>query len=108
MGVSRFRPGGGEPRLEGVPRFLVESYVAASSAAFEDACERARTTADSDARVVYVETTYLPGDETVFHLFDAPSAESLDEAGRRAGLQFERIVPAVNHPSRERKENRDA
>ena len=87
-----------------MPRFLVESYVAASSDAFDDACERARLTAKA-AGVHYVDTTYLPGDETVLHLFDAPSAEALDEAGRRAGLQFERIVQAVNDSADRRKEN---
>ena len=91
-----------------MPRFLVESYVAASSAAFDDACELARLTAKNSTGVHYVDTTYLPGDETVLHLFDAPSAAALDEAGRRAGLQFERIVPAVNDPAGGRKENRDA
>ena len=87
-----------------MPRFLVESYVAASSAAFDDACERARLTVAAGTDLVYVDTTYLPEDETVLHLFDAPSVAALDEAGRRAGLQFERIVPAVNDPAGERKE----
>ena len=105
MGVSRFRREGRESRLESVPRFLVESYVAASSAAFDDACARARQTAEGGREVRYVDTTYLPGDETVLHLFDAPSAEALDEAGRRAGLQFERIVLAVNDSADRRKEN---
>jgi hypothetical protein len=88
-----------------VPRFLVESYVAASPAAFADACERARLTARAAQGVRYVDTTYVPGDETVLHLFDAPSVEALEEAGRRAGLQFERIVPAVNDSADRRKEN---
>lgn len=82
-----------------MPRFLVESYVADSSAAFDDARERARLTAEQSADVGYVESTYVPGDETVLHLFDAPSAALLEEAGRRAGLQFERIVAAVNERS---------
>jgi uncharacterized protein DUF4242 len=88
-----------------VPRFLVESYVADSSAAFDDACERARRTAAQADDVRYVDTTYLPGDDTVLHLFDAPSLEALDEAGRRAGLQFERIVEAVNDSADRRKGN---
>lgn len=82
-----------------MPRFLVESYVADSSAAFDDARERARLTAEQSADVGYVESTYVPGDETVLHLFDAPSAALLEEAGHRAGLQFERIVAAVNERS---------
>ena len=91
-----------------MPRFLVESYVAASPEAFDDACERARRTAKSVSDIRYVDTTYLPGDETVLHLFDAPTVAALDEAGRRAGLEFVRIVPAVNDPTGDRKENRDA
>ena len=82
-----------------MPRFLVESYVADSSAAFDDARERARLTAERGADVLYVESTYVPGDETVMHLFDAPSVEALEAAGRSAGLQFERIVVAVNERS---------
>ena len=82
-----------------MPRFLVESYVADSSAAFDDARERARLTAEQSAEVGYVESTYVPGDQTVLHLFDAPSVAALEEAGRRAGLQFERIVEAVNERS---------
>lgn len=91
--------------LQGVPRFLVESYVATSSAAFDDARAQARLTARSARDVSYVETTYLPGDETVLHLFDAPSAETLAAAGRRAGLEFERIVPAVSDATEPRKGN---
>jgi 2-methylisocitrate lyase-like PEP mutase family enzyme len=82
-----------------MPRFLVESYVAESTAAFDDARERARLTAETGADVLYVESTYVPSDQTVLHLFDAPSVAVLDEAGRRAGLQFERIVEAVNERS---------
>lgn len=82
-----------------MPRFLVESYVAESTAAFDDARERARLTAESGADVLYVESTYVPGDQTVLHLFDAPSLAVLEEAGRRTGLQFERIVAAVNERS---------
>jgi hypothetical protein len=88
-----------------MPRFLVESYVADSSAAFDDACELARLTAEGATNVHYVDTTYLPGDETVLHLFDAPSGDALEEAGRRAGLQFERIVQAVNDSAQRRKEH---
>ena len=103
MGVPRFRADGLEARLACVPRFLVESYVATSSTAFEDACERARLTADLGAGVDYVQTTFLPGDEMALHFFEAPSVEALDEAGRRAGLDFERIVEAVEASARSTK-----
>jgi hypothetical protein len=78
-----------------VPSFLVESYAAASPDALDEARERARRTAELGAGVCYVRTTFLPDDETILHLFEAPSVSALDEAGRRAALQFERIVEAV-------------
>jgi hypothetical protein len=78
-----------------VPTYLVESYVSAAPAALEDARERARRTAELGIGVRYLRTTFLPGDETILHLFEAPSVSELDEAGQRAALQFERIVEAV-------------
>ncbi len=75
--------------------YLVESYVAHSPAAIEASREKARKTAELGASVLYVRSTYLPEDEVVFHLFEAPSAEALDRAGRAAALSFERIVEAV-------------
>lgn len=87
-----------------MPRFLVESYVVESASAFDDACRRARATATAGAGVSYVHTTFLPGDETVLHLFEAPSAEAIEAAGREAGLRFERIVEAIEDSAESRKE----
>jgi hypothetical protein len=79
-----------------MPSFLVESYAAASPDALDEAREHARLTARLGGGVRYVRTTFLPGDETILHLFEAPSASALDEAARRAALPFERIVEAVD------------
>ncbi|MDP9281975.1 MAG: DUF4242 domain-containing protein [Chloroflexota bacterium] len=76
-----------------MPRYLVESY--SSGAAVSEARERARLTAHLGAGVTYVRTTFLPGDETVLHMFEAPSAEALDKAGRLAALEFQRIIEAI-------------
>lgn len=78
-----------------MPSYLVEAYSAGSEAAVADAKERAHRTAELAEGVRYVRTTFLPDDETILHLFEAPSASAIDEAGRRAALQFERIVEAV-------------
>ena len=45
--------------------------------------------------VRYVRTTFLPGDETVLHLFEARSSDALRNAARNAALPYERIVEAV-------------
>jgi hypothetical protein len=83
-----------------MPSYLVEAYVARSRADdARGAALRARKAAEQLSRegtpVRYVRTTFLPEDETCFHLFEAPSAEAVGEVSRRAGLGWARIVPAV-------------
>ncbi len=89
-----------------MPSYLVESYLPATPAAVETARAQARRTAELGTGVRYVRTTFLPGDETILHLFEAPSAAALDEAGRRAALRFERIVEAVEGAVHSREEER--
>jgi hypothetical protein len=88
-----------------MPSYLVESY-GAGPAAVDDARERARLAAELGDGVRYLRTTFLPGDETILHLFEAPSASAVDEAGRRAALPIERIVEAVEGPADSPKEER--
>ena len=78
-----------------MPSYLVESYLADSPAAVDEARSRARSLDDDGAGVHYVRTTFLPGDETILHVFEAPSPEALRDAVRNAALQYERIVEAV-------------
>ena len=89
-----------------MPSYLVESYAAGSEAALNDARARAHRTAELGRGVRYIRTTFLPGDETILHFFEAPSAAVLDEAGRRAALPFERIVEAVEGSAETREETR--
>ena len=88
-----------------MPSFLVEVYVPHSGAEEAlDAGRRARAAADglSDEGVPirFVRTTFLPDDETCFHLFEADSPAAVEEAGRRAGLGRMRIVAAIEAPRR--------
>lgn len=73
--------------------YLVESYAANSGV--EDQRERAQLAAEVGAGVRYIRTTFLPGDETLLHLFEAESPEAIREAVRVAALPHERIVEAV-------------
>ena len=73
--------------------YLVESYAASSVVAEQR--ERARRTAELGSGVRYVRTTFLPGDETALHVFEATSPEALRNAARDAALNYERIVEAV-------------
>jgi hypothetical protein len=47
------------------------------------------------SRVRYLRSIHVPEDETCFHLFESESAEVVWEAGRRAGLTFDRVAAAV-------------
>lgn len=87
-----------------MPSYLVESYANDSPAVLADARGRARRTAELGAGIRYLRTTFLPRDETLLHLFEAPSLEALDVAGRLAALRFERIVEAVETTQEEREE----
>jgi hypothetical protein len=61
-----------------MPTYLVEAYAADAPAALDEARARAQLTAELGTGVRYLRTTFLPGDETLLHLFEAPSAEALD------------------------------
>jgi hypothetical protein len=80
-----------------MPTFLVESYGPDRDDAIAEARERALLAAELGIDVRYVRTTFVPEDETLLHVFEAPSAETLERAGRLAMLAFERIVEAVEH-----------
>ena len=78
-----------------MPNYLVESYLADTPGAVERSRERARALADAGEGVRYVRTTFLPGDETILHVFEAPSPEALSRAVSEAALPYGRIVEAV-------------
>lgn len=81
--------------VDAVPRYLVECYLVDSGAALDEARRCARRTAELGDGIDYVRTTFLPGDQTLFHLFVAPSAAVLGDAGRQAALRIDRIVEAI-------------
>jgi uncharacterized protein DUF4242 len=81
-------------------RYLVEAYVPRSrasdaGAAGRDAKNAAEELAREGIHVHYVRTTFLPEDETCFHVFEAPSEEAVTEVCRRAGIGSGRIVKAL-------------
>lgn len=82
-----------------MPKFVIESYIAAQPASVTDALARARRTAELADGVSYLRTTFVPSDETCFHLFDAPSLQMLVEAARLGALSHLRIVEAVEMPA---------
>jgi hypothetical protein len=81
-----------------MPSYLVESY--ATGGVVESHRERARLAAKLGTGVRYVRTAFLPGDETILHLFEATSAEALSRAARNTALQYDRIVEPIEAEGR--------
>jgi len=83
-----------------VQTYLVEVYLPRSRAPEARATGRraraaAKALAHEGVPIRYVRTTYLPDDETCFHVFEAASTDIVEEAGRRAGLGPGRVVAAI-------------
>ena len=88
------------PSVGGVKQFLVEVFVPRSeadalAAAEQRAREAARRLSENAAEIRYVRATYVPEDETCFHVYEAVSADAVGEAARRAALTFDRVAEAV-------------
>ena len=77
--------------------YLVEAYTSKSGQGdLGSLVARARRASARMRRdgieVRYLRPILVPEDEICFHLFEAPSAEAVGEASRRAELVYERIV----------------
>jgi hypothetical protein len=81
-----------------MPTYLLESYGPDRDDTLADARRRATRTAEGGVDVRYLHTTFLPGEQTLLHVFEAASLDALDQAAGRAGLSYERIVEAVEAP----------
>ena len=79
---------------------LVEHYWPGVTAeAFRGAADRVRASAEEMAQgagsIRFLHSTLVPEDEAAFCVFAAESAALVEEAYRRAGVAFERIVDAL-------------
>ena len=82
-----------------MPSYLVERYLPATGAANIDAAVAGINA--SDGRVRHLRATFVPEDETCFHVVEAPSLEAVREALKRAAITYERIVEAVEGSQKE-------
>jgi hypothetical protein len=94
-----------------VEYFLAELYLpSAGSGGVVEATARARAAAEELARdgdlLRFLPITFVPGDETCFVAYEAAAAEVVAEAGRLAGLDFDRIVAAVEDSAEPQTEGR--
>ena len=65
-----------------------------------DAARRAKAAAAemtaAGTPVSYLRSTFLPGDQTCYCLFEGPSEQAVAQANDTAGIPYERIVAAVH------------
>jgi hypothetical protein len=65
-----------------------------------DAARRVRAAAAemtaAGTPVAYLRSTFLPGDQACYCLFEAPSEQAVAQANDNAGIPYERIIPAVH------------
>ena len=77
--------------------FVVERYLPGLSRSdLLHGLSRLERDVQSEGQAVrYLGSTIVLGDEACFCQFEGPSEAAVAEANRRAGLSFDRIVPAV-------------
>jgi hypothetical protein len=80
--------------------YLLEGYSPVDPEARARALSRIRVAAHAMAKqglaVRHVRTILVPGDETSFHLVEAPSLTAVEELVQAAGLSSVRIVEALD------------
>jgi hypothetical protein len=64
----------------------------------ESASLAAKRLARVSEGVRYVRSVFLPDEETVFHLFEAPSPAIVIDAAARVELGMDRIAKAIERP----------
>jgi len=75
-----------------MPIFLVERYLPGRDRDWLEAALARLATEQATAE--YLGSSYVPSDDSCFCRFEAESIEEVQEANRRAGVPFARVVPA--------------
>ena len=89
-----------------MPNFVVERYRPRtdpdSLRALADRLTAGARQVSPDGRSVrYLDTIFLPGDETCLHLFEADTGSAVQAVIRLAGIEVDRVVPAEQIDPRE-------
>ena len=84
-----------------MPKYMVERHLPGISPdQLQAAAARAKSTTaemtQEGTPVRYLRSTFVPGEEKCFCLFDGPSADAVKQANERAEIPFERIVDAMH------------
>lgn len=84
-----------------MPKYMVERHLPGITPdQLQAAAARAKSTTAEMSRqgtpVRYLRSTFVPGEEKCFCLFDGPSEDAVREANEKADIPFERIVEALH------------
>jgi hypothetical protein len=86
--------GVGEP--DRIPQFIAEGVLVEPVAPSIARARRAAAQLTGEGRSIrYVRTIIVPEDELCLHVFEAESAATVAELGRRADGRFDRVVAAL-------------
>ena len=96
MWISAFTPGLAALRL--LACYYVAEFYLPGEADLADLAISARAGAEqaasSGAAVSFIEAIFVPADENCFALYQAASSADVADAGRRAGIVFDRVTAA--------------
>jgi hypothetical protein len=89
--------------LGSTTQYLVEVFTSRRDgrqieADAERLCEASEALARAGHRVRYLQSLFVPEEETGFHLLEADCLEGVERALSDAGLEAERINPAIALP----------
>lgn len=84
-----------------MPKYIVERHLPGiTPGQLAAAAGRAKsTTADMTEEgipVRYLRSTFLPGEEKCYCLFEGPSPDAVEDANKRAEIPYERVVEAMH------------
>jgi hypothetical protein len=89
-----------------VPSYIAESYLSRTrrgelASQATRARDAAQTLAEAGQQVAYLRSAFVPEDEICLHWFIAPSPAIVNELGRLAKLEFDRVVEELERPPQE-------
>ena len=84
-----------------MPKYLVERHLPGFKAdqlpaAAASAKKASEEMTQEGTPVRYLRSTFVPGEDKCFCLFEGPSQEAVQKANERAQLPFERITEALH------------
>lgn len=84
-----------------MPKYMVERHLPGVtgdqlSAAATRAKETTAAMTDEGTPIRYLRSTFVPGEDKCYCLFDGPSPDAVEQANQRAKIPYERVVEAMH------------